>query len=290
MRKLVREANGFDNVTFEIQNEPWSDRPKQVSVVNLYLQGAARDKYPNSIEVADDLSMAWQARVAQWIASEEAALPNKHLIAQNYANFGLPIREVAAGVGIVNFHYDYPIAVESNYGLAKAIGYDETGFLGRDDGTYLRQAWNFVFSGGGLFNNLDYSFSVGHEDGLDTEPNGPGGGSAAFRRELGILKRFLESFPLTELTRDSQTVTHAAGVNARVLAAPGGKYAMYLDGSGPSAITMALPAGEYEGEWIDPATGRATPLPKFHHSGGAKVIQSPEFRNGIALRLTRVSK
>ena len=287
VRKLVREANGFDNVTFEIQNEPWSDRPKLVSVVNLYLQGAARDKYPNSIEVADDLSMAWQARVTQWIASEEAALPNKHLITQNYANFGLPIREVAAGVSIVNFHYDYPIAVESNYGLAKAIGYDETGFLGRDDDVYLRQAWNFVLSGGGLFNNLDYSFSVGHEDGLDTEPNGPGGGSAAFRRQLAILKRFLESFPLTELTRDSRTVTHAAGVNARVLSTPGGKYAIYLDGSGPSAITMELPAGDYEGEWTDPATGRATPLQKFKHSGGAKAIQTPEFRKGIALRLAR---
>jgi hypothetical protein len=46
-RKLVREANGFDNVFFEIQNEPWSDRTVLASVVNPYLQGAARDRYPN---------------------------------------------------------------------------------------------------------------------------------------------------------------------------------------------------------------------------------------------------
>jgi hypothetical protein len=62
-RKLVREANPFDNVIFEIQNEPWSDRPKLVDVINPYLQPPARDKYPNSVDLADELSLAWQARV-----------------------------------------------------------------------------------------------------------------------------------------------------------------------------------------------------------------------------------
>jgi hypothetical protein len=289
-RKLVREANGFDNVIFEIQNEPWSDRPKLASVVNTYLQGPARDRYPNSIDVADELSMAWQSRVAEWIASEEAALPNKHLIAQNYANFGLPVRELAPGVSIVNFHYAYPFAVEANYGLAKAIGYDETGFIGRDDDTYCRQAWNFFLSGGGTFNNLDYSFSVGHEDGSDAEANGPGGGSANLRRQLGILHRFLNAMPLVELAPDSHTVKHAAGVYARALSTPAGEYAMYFDGTGPSAITMELPAGDYSGEWIDIGTGSATPLNRFRHSGGEKLIQTPEFRTGIALRLTRIAK
>ena len=52
-RKLVREANAFDNVIFEIQNEPWSDRPVLAAVVNPYLQLPARDKYPNSVDVAD---------------------------------------------------------------------------------------------------------------------------------------------------------------------------------------------------------------------------------------------
>ena len=37
-RKLVREANAFDNVIFEIQNEPWSDRTVLASVVNPYLE------------------------------------------------------------------------------------------------------------------------------------------------------------------------------------------------------------------------------------------------------------
>ena len=290
VRKLVREANGFDNVIFEIQNEPWSDRPTLASVVNPYLQGPARDRYPNSIDLADGLSLAWQARVAQWIASEEASLPNKHLIAQNYSNFGIPVRELIPGVSIVNFHYAYPVAVEANYGLAKAIGYDETGFLGREDDTYCHQAWNFLLSGGSVFNSLDYSFSPGHEDGSDAEPNGPGGGSSALRRRLGILSRFLNSMPLPDLAPDWRAVGHGAGVYARVLSTPGGEYAMYFDGDGPSRITMNLPAADYSGEWIDTGTGRTTPLNRFHHRGGEKVFETPDFRNGIALRLVRRSK
>jgi hypothetical protein len=289
-RKLVREANAFDNVFFEIQNEPWSDRTLLASVVNPYLEDPARDRYPNSIDLADGLSMAWQARVAEWIASEEATLPNRHLISQNYSNFGLPVRALASGVSIVNFHYAYPVAVEANYGLGKAIAYDETGFLGREDDTYCRQAWNFMLSGGSTFNNLDYSFSAGHEDGSDAEPNGPGGGSSALRRQLGILNRFLNSMPLADLARDTRTVTHGAGVYARVLSTAGGEYAMYFDGNGPSAITMKLPAADYTGEWIDIRTGNTTPLNRFRHSGGEKVIQTPEFRNGIALRLIRMQK
>src|SRR6202000_854209 len=66
-RKLVAEAKDFDNVIFEIQNEPWSDRPTLTSVVNPYLRQPGRDQYPNSIDIADDLSLAWQLRVVDWI-------------------------------------------------------------------------------------------------------------------------------------------------------------------------------------------------------------------------------
>ena len=285
VRKLVSEARGFDNVIFEIQNEPWSDRGRLVSVVNRYLRPPARDRYPNSIDVADALSTAWQARVAEWILSEEAVAPRKHLVAQNYANFGFPVEQIVPGVSIVNFHYAFPAAVEANYGLGKAIGYDETGFLGQDDAAYIRQAWNFLLAGGGLFNNLDYSFTVGHEDGTDSAPNGPGGGSPALRRQLGILSRLLNSMPLADVIPDSHTVKHAGGLSAQVLSAPGGRYLMYFDGAGPSTVALNLPMGDYAGEWIDVTTGNTVPLVRFHHPAGEKILTTPGFTNGVALRL-----
>jgi hypothetical protein len=287
VRKLVHEANAHSNVIFEIQNEPWSDRPVLTDVVNPYLFPPSRDQYPNSIEVADDASVAWQARVAAWITSEEASLPNKHLIAQCYSNFRLPVRSVVPGVSVVNFHYAYPEAAELNRGLGKAIAYDETGFLGRSDDAYRRQAWNFMMAGGSIFDALDYSFTVEHPDGSDAEPNGPGGGSPGFRKQLGILQAFLSAFPLADMASDHQIVVHAEGVTAHALASKAGKYAIYLDGNGPAKLSLRLPPGSYHGEWINTVTGEHVAVPAFKSSGAESTLTSPPFTNGIALRLTR---
>jgi hypothetical protein len=285
-RKLVREANAYPNVIFEIANEPWSDRSVLADIVNPYLF-TGRDQYPNSVDLPDDLTMAWQARVAEWIASEEASLPNQHLIAQDCCNFRYPVRQLLPEVSVVNFHYAYPEAALLNYGLGKPLSYDETGFLGRGDEAYARQAWNFMLSGGSVFDNLDYSFTPGHEDGTDTEPNGPGGGSPELRRRLKILSEFLQELPLVELAPDTTTVKHAGGVYTHLLSSRRGKYAMYVDGQGPVDILMSLPAGEYRVTWTDVVTGEAKNGGVFRHAGGNKIISTPEFRDGIAMLLAR---
>ncbi len=286
VRKLVHEANAHPNVFFEIQNEPWSDHPTLAGVVNPYLFPPARDRYPNSIEVADADSVAWQARVAEWIASEEAGLPRRHAIAQCYSNFRLPVRSLVQGVSIVNFHYAYPSAATLNRGLDKAIAYDETGFLGQSDDVYLRQAWNFMLAGGSTFDELDYSFTTEHPDGTDTTPNGPGGGSPALRKELGVLQKFLHALPLAEMTPDFRTVVHADGVVAHALSARRGVYAVYLDGNGPTRLTLRLPAGSYRGAWVDPLTGVETAIRGTKSKGEAVTLDAPEFKQGLALRLT----
>ena len=289
VRKLVLEANEFDNVIFEVQNEPWSDRPQMVDVVNPYLQKPGRDQYPNSIEIADEPSAVWQERVAEWITSEEASLPNKHLIAQNYSNFRFPVRKLLPQTSVVNFHYAYPEAAAENYGFEKALSYDETGFLGRDDDAYRRQAWNFMLSGGGAFDALDYSFSPGHEDGSDKEPNGPGGGSAAFRKQLSILKNFLQRFDLVELKLDRQTVKSCSGSSPRVLSNPGREYAIYLDGNGPAELQLDLPQGNYSAVWLNVRTGSTERTEDFHHVGAIKRLSAPTFSGGIALRIVRTN-
>jgi hypothetical protein len=285
-RKIVHEANDYPNVIFEIANEPWSDRPVLTDVVNSYLFPPTRDQYPNSVDLPDDLTLAWETRVAEWIVSEEASLSNRHLIAEDACNFRCPVSQIIPGVSIVNFHYAYPEAVSLNYGLGRALSYDETGFLGRSDNAYARQAWNFMLSGGSVFDSLDYSFTTSHEDGTDTAPNGPGGGSSELRRRLRILSEFLQSLPLLEMQPDTHTVKHARGVYAHALSTSQGEYSMYLDGRGPTDVTLTLPAGEYSLSWIDVDTGTATTA-GLHHPGGDKILTTPTFRNGIAMRLTR---
>jgi hypothetical protein len=142
-----------------------------------------------------------------------------------------------------------------------------------------------MLSGGSVFDSLDYSFTPGHEDGTDLEPNGPGGGSPTLRHELRILVDFLQGLSLADLRPDSRSVKHAAGVAARVLSNPGKEYAIYLDGNGGTDLTLDLPAGRYAGEWVNVRTGSVEKSENFQHPGGGKVLQTPEFQKGIAFRL-----
>ena len=65
MRKLVGELNSFDNLIFEIQNEPYIDHPSPAEV--LETSTGAQDLDPQTrIDVADAAAMAWQARVV-WL-------------------------------------------------------------------------------------------------------------------------------------------------------------------------------------------------------------------------------
>ena len=289
VRKLVREANAYPNVMFEIANEPWSDRPVLTDVVNPYLF-TGRDQYPNSVDLPDEATMVWQARVVEWIRSEEAALPgdavsNQHMIAQGCCNFLYAMRSVLPGVSVVNFHYAYPEAATLNYGLGKALSYDETGFLGQSDDVYTRQAWNFMLAGGSVFDGLDYSFTVGHEDGSYVEANGPGGGSPELRRRLKILSEFLSGLPLVEMKPDFDLVKHAGGVVTHTLSGRG-EYAMYLDGNGPAELSLSLPAGEYSISWVDVVSGEKKDGATIR-GGDERMVKSPQFRNGIAVRITR---
>jgi hypothetical protein len=88
-----------------------------------------------------------------------------------------------------------------------------------------------MLSGGSVFDHLDYSFSPRHEDGSDTAPNGPGGGSPALHHQLRILSDFLRSFPLADLRPDSQTIRHAAGVIPHGLSDAKAHFAFYFDGA-----------------------------------------------------------
>jgi hypothetical protein len=290
VRALVRELNEFDNITFEIQNEPWSDRTAVAGSVNPYLNEQQRGKWPNSIDVADAESVAWQARVAAWITDEESRLPNRHLIAQNYCNFGYPVPELVPGVSILNFHYAFPEAAMRNFGKNIVIGYDETGFLGQSDTVYRKQAWNFMLAGGGLFNGLDYSFTIGREDGTDTEPNGPGGGSPAFRKQLGILAGFLNAFDLVRARPDTTVVRNAPGAYTKALSVPGRDYGVYIAAAKPAPIEVELPPASYAVQWIDTKTGAISGKSDFTHTGGPRTLQPPPFEDDIALRIRVVGR
>ena len=168
VRKIVNELRSFDNLYYEICNEP-------------YFQGVTRE---------------WQEHISKTIAGAESGFSKKHLIAQNWANGSSVIERPNPLVSLFSFHYSRPPAsVAMNWKIGKAIGNNETGFDGSADSTYRIQGWDFLMAGGALYNNLDYSFTVGHEDGGFAPPaETPGGGSAALRRQLQHLRSFFGGF------------------------------------------------------------------------------------------------
>ena len=105
----------LESAVFRFIVRPWSRPSRRDQSVS------AASSFPNSLEVAEALSLAWQARVLDWITSEEASVPNKHLVAQNYYNFYSSVRGLLPGTSFVNFRYAYPEAVLSNYARAPPL-------------------------------------------------------------------------------------------------------------------------------------------------------------------------
>ena len=155
VRKVVAELREFDNVYYEICNEP-------------YLAGP---------------TLEWQAHIAKTIADAEKDFTHKHLIAQNIANGSEKIEKPDPLVSIFNFHYATPPdAVRENYALNKVIGDDETGFKGSDDFTYRSEAWDF-FDRGRLDLQQPRLLLHAHPPGRRFyRLKSPGGGSRDLRR------------------------------------------------------------------------------------------------------------
>ena len=273
-RKIVQAAQPFDNVYFEVCNEP-------------YITG---------------VSDAWQRRIVREILETEKDLPKKHLISFNIANGRKKIVDPPKEVSIFNFHYCVPPdTVAMNYGLNRVIGENETGFRGKADILYRTEGWDFVLAGGALYNNLDYSFTPQHPDGSFREFRSPGGGSERLRRQLGILKRFIESFDFIAMRPDAEVIENVQPrLTHYALSERGRQYAIYFHVPIPlkpkklkqhlrsnleAHVTVRLPAGHYRLEWIDPLTGRIIRRVELKHKGGSADLTSPRFDNDVALRI-----
>ena len=211
VRKICVELNQFDNLYYEICNEP-------------YFGGVTMD---------------WQRRIAEVIIEAERNLPNKHLISQNIANGSASVYNTHPAISIFNFHYAAPPdAVWLNYGLNKVIGDNETGFRGTNNLPYRREAWEFILAGGGLFNNLDYSFTTKHPRGTFViyPANQPGGGNPAYREQLRILRNFIYSFDFLRMTPTTNLIKGGVppGTTVRATAQGEKAYAIYLGPAAPA--------------------------------------------------------
>lgn len=273
--KAVEELNEFDNLYYEICNEP-------------YFGGVTLD---------------WQARIAEAIVAAEKSSPKKHLIAQNIANNSQEIRSPDPRVSIFNFHYAVPEAVRANLKLKKPIGDDETGFKGIADHPYRSEGWLFLLSGGAIFDHLDYSFTTTAENGsAKIVPPTPGGGGPAIRKQLHILKSFIDGFDFARMSPDVSFVVETDPAIAREkiagLAASRKAYALYVDGGERFRhargrrikIALELPRERYRVAWFDPKEGPIGETRVVEHMGGRLTLHAPPDLEDVALRIVAEPK
>ena len=288
VEKIVTELNSFNNVFYEIQNEPWADNGvKVMRTLRTLDPNPGQGGWFKWAERASDESLEWQKMIAQTIVDTEKELQKKHLVAQNYTNFKHSLADVDPNVDILNFHYVWPEAVSLNYGWNRPVVFDESGFAGSSDTTYLRQAWQFMLAGGAGFNNLDYSFFVGKEDGTGTN-NAPGGGSTALRKHLTYLHSFLRSFDLVKMKPDCNVVLHSPGVEWQAISETGEQYAIVFTGVESGWVKLSLPRGTYDYQFISPFTGEKLKSGFFRHGKNDEVkLSFPQFTELIALSIKK---
>jgi hypothetical protein len=272
VRKLVTELKDFDNIYYEVCNEP-------------YFGGVTKE---------------WTDHLVGVITDAEAALPARHLISQNIANHSAKVEAPNPSVSIFNFHYATPPeTVALNFGLRKVIADDETGFRGQHDQPYMTEGWDFILAGGAVYSNLDYSFTCEHPDGTAKVTTSPGGGGPELRKQLKVLKEFIDGFDFVHMKPDNGVIKGGritaplagnppeAKATVRALVEAGKAYALYVRGGSQAEVVLELPAGTYRAEWVNTKTGAVAKHEDIDHGGGSRTLASPAYEEDIALRLRK---
>jgi len=272
VRKIISELKDFDNLYYEICNEPY---------------------------FGDTLALKeWEKHMTGIVVEAEKDFSSKHLISNNIANFYRLVSDPRDGVSIYNFHYARPpVTVAKNYHLNKVIGDNETGFVGIEDAVYRTEAWDFILAGGGLFDHLDYSFTSDNEDGsFKVEPGQPGGGGKTLRNQFKILTEFMHGIDyinMVPVNNDRLRLPEPEKLTVQGLAKGEEEFAMYFHRKDStniwSVIEINLHDGSYKLTWVDTKTAGQTVEYLKNHPGGWAKITSPDYSKDIALKVVKTN-
>ena len=319
VRKIVEELNPFDNLYYEICNEP-----------NLF---------GDFQEANEQKILAWHAHLARVIRQTEATLPKRHLIAAN-AHSSVKVSETEGqtvtrhedlgyfedpDIDIVNYHSiaAHAQSRELNFvrlnnenaqaGLIwpflrqrdrfeKPIVFDET-FSGIVRGVPERyavnraEAWETLLSGGAGYNNLDWSFTPADETGAGKIPIADGRNldGRPLREWLGYLHALLSQYDLAVLQPAIGLVPgQIPGCGYAASTDGAGKYILYIVDqnvyrltpclSRDLAVSLNLPSGNYTARTFDPQTGGEETLPALQSDGSA-TLEVPTFAEDTAVCL-----
>ncbi len=278
--KIARELNEFDNVIFDICDEPelWTKPGAQV--------------------------VPWLMEMKDAFLQAERDLPKKHLLGQTVRgasaptlssedwNEWLPVEYITYAEEALaqDYVWNKPlVVVETAWYDAVTL---ENGY--KDVNSVRLETWEFMVGGGAGHINLNGEYYHGQEAGGDDTHKG-------IVPQKKVLRNFLESFDyvhmrrVTDYTAPSGTVSSALGENGK-------QYAFYIfhgvlknhcfwvgkPGNYQDEVTFnTIPAGTYRLEWIDPVTGAVKHTETRTHPGAKFVLKTPPYTMDLALRMRR---
>ena len=285
--KIVQELNNFDNVIFEICDEPG-------------ISGTSPSDFK-----------PWLEHHVLTINKAESTLPKKHLIGQQitFASNGGDISGNSNVNILIGQYVRYVTYGRQEGGLAvldKWYSYDKPAELNETNwyplwyhgdkiGASRVEAWEFIVGGGASFNQLNGLYT-------NSNPTGTGKEGNQLQNIMLNLRNFIESFDFVKMHRDTSTVVGGVPVGSysHCISEPGKQYAFYihhsvLKDSGASYqvtpgkytenLAFNLPAGQYTAEWVNPNSGKMLTRQIFSHKGGIKTLTTPTYSVDMALRI-----
>jgi len=306
VRKIVSETSRYDNVYYEICNEPGG--------------GVEGHATPADVD-------AWQAEIARTIRDELKKSGSKHLVFGQQAfsytpKFTQPLDACFTGnvFDAVNVHpLPNTILGGRGYQLGNFMSRelmldqmahfcrasqkfkkpsvqdeDNTASLYRDDAGWTihrKRAWTSLF-GQNHYDYIDFSITAGSETG--TAESGK-----KIRTWMKHLSEFFHALDFIHLQPlDNWIQRGPEKVVTSVLAKPGQEYLAYLadarEVTDPSAgstlsgpVTVGLPAGTYRVALFSPTEGVYSPAVELHSDGKTATFYLPPFKHDIVIHVTR---
>jgi hypothetical protein len=303
-RKIIEETSGYDNVYYEICNEPGGGTPGHAT--------------PADVD-------AWQQEIGRVLREEMQRLSRPHLLSGQQAftyaaknAFPMDATFAEKTFDIVNDHplpntlFDGRVFEMGNFmskelmleGVASfcraaytrpkpaVLDEDNSASLYRDETGWTihrKRAWTALLNGC-HYDYIDFSITVGSESGTAAS-------QAGIRSWMQHLSDFMSSFDFVHSQPATDWITaHPEHLAVSGLSSAEHEYIAYLadarELSNPTAgeaidgsISLALPTGSYDVSIYSPVTGQYSPAVQL--KGGTKqVITLPSFHQDIVLRAT----
>lgn len=294
VRRIVRELNPYDNIYYEIQNEPFWNGP----------------------DFGDSAEVAFHNAILGVIRNEESTLPNRHLVAHNFPEYS---NTLSSGFDIINSHYPFNVTrstwspviggenlLATEYSRGKVLSLDEAS---SSSGLSVRvESWMFVLGGGGVYSGLDaqdpllplrLNYTSQNEAG-DIEP------AISIRKQLRNLGTYADTLHLPALRRNLSWITGGIPSGARVqgMASPSQQYVAYLHHGAiklrdfvtvydintavqTANLQVTLPAGDWRAVWTRPDDLSVLRTETFTHAGGSRTLLPVTYQADVALKIDR---